>query len=76
MWSAGPWRSSGDWWTENAKPENPSAGQAGPWEREEWDIALAHASNDGAKEVGSNIALYRIYRDLATDRWFADASYD
>ena len=29
---AGPWRSSGDWWTEN------------PWSREEWDVSL----NDGA----------------------------
>jgi len=29
---AGPWRTSGDWWT------------AGPWSRDEWDIALS----DGA----------------------------
>jgi protein ImuB len=29
---AGPWRTSGDWWTSN------------PWARDEWDIAL----NDGA----------------------------
>ncbi len=29
---AGPWRSSGDWWTEN------------PWNRTEWDVSL----NDGA----------------------------
>lgn len=29
---AGPWRSSGDWWTE------------GPWNRDEWDVSL----NDGA----------------------------
>ncbi len=28
---AGPWRSSGDWWTE------------GPWNRDEWDVSL----NDG-----------------------------
>ncbi len=28
MWAAGPWRASGDWWTENA------------WVREEWDIAV------------------------------------
>jgi hypothetical protein len=76
VWSAGPWRSSGDWWAENAKPENSNAGQCGPWDREEWDIALAHASNNRAKEVGDNVALYRIYRDLATGQWFADASYD
>jgi protein ImuB len=29
---AGPWRTSGDWWTVD------------PWERDEWDIALS----DGA----------------------------
>jgi len=28
--SAGPWRSSGDWWSEESGP--------GPWNREEWDI--------------------------------------
>jgi protein ImuB len=27
LWAAGPWRSSGDWWSE-------------PWSRDEWDIAL------------------------------------
>jgi protein ImuB len=30
--SAGPWRTSGDWWTSD------------PWSRDEWDIALS----DGA----------------------------
>jgi len=76
VWSAGPWRSSGDWWAENANQDNANTEQAGPWNREEWDIALAHASNNGANEVGDNVALYRIYRDLATGQWFADASYD
>jgi protein ImuB len=28
--SAGPWRSSGAWWT----------GVSGRWDRDEWDIAL------------------------------------
>ncbi len=31
VWAAGPWRGSGDWWTEQ------------PWGREEWDVAMKHA---------------------------------
>jgi len=70
IWSAGPWRSSGDWWAENADGQ-----QSGPWDREEWDIALA-MSPSGANREEKNMALYRIYRDLGTGQWFADASYD
>jgi protein ImuB len=68
LWSAGPWRSSGDWWAEqSASPRNGEEAQA--WNREEWDIALAN-------EDGDNVALYRIYRDIGSGHWFADASYD
>jgi protein ImuB len=76
VWAAGPWQSSGDWWAENANQDNANTGQAGPWSREEWDIALAHTSNDSANVKGDNVELYRIYRDLATGQWFADAIYD
>jgi len=69
-WSSGPWRSSGDWWTENAKEEH-----SGPWDREEWDIALAIIGN-GSDGQSAGMALYRIYRDIGTGQWFADASYD
>ena len=69
LWSAGPWCSSGDWWTENTKQENAGKDQPCPWNREEWDIALAN-ENDGG------VALYRIYRDSGNGNWFADASYD
>ncbi len=31
LWAAGPWRSSGDWWDEQA------------WAREEWDVAVKNA---------------------------------
>ena len=34
------------------------------WDRDEWDVAL----NDGA--------VYRIFRDRDTDRWFIDAIAD
>jgi len=77
LWSAGPWRSSGDWWTENGNGKNPS----GAWDREEWDIALAIASHgskgtSGESQEDQNVALYRIYHDVGTGQWFADASYD
>jgi protein ImuB len=49
---AGPWRTSGDWWT------------ADPWSRDEWDIELTDS------------ALYRIYCDAQTGRWFIEGSYD
>ncbi len=68
LWSAGPWRSSGDWWGDQSTAKN-AAEDAQAWNREEWDIALA---NDG----GHGVALYRIYRDAGTGQWFADASYD
>ena len=68
VWSAGPWHSSGEWWAEHANPGNGSAA-TGPWDREEWDIALQNQQD-------SSIGLYRIYRDGASGQWFAHASYD
>jgi len=66
---AGPWRTSGAWW------EKPEAFQhsdfrvqifsgAGPWDRDEWDVALS----DGA--------VYRIFCDRDRDAWFVDAIVD
>jgi protein ImuB len=52
----GPWRSSGDWW-----------GQAGNWQREEWDIQIS---------LQGELGLYRIFRDLKSERWFMDGMYD
>jgi len=75
VWAAGPWRSSGDWWAENVKEETAQI-DPGPWDREEWDIALLCASRNAGDGKQDNVALYRIYRDLASGHWFADASYD
>jgi protein ImuB len=33
LWTAGPWRSSGDWWDRD------------PWSRDEWDIALQNSES-------------------------------
>ena len=36
IWSAGPWRITGDWWKQEA------------WSREEWDVALQNHTGAGA----------------------------
>ncbi len=37
------------------------------WARDEWDVAL---------EDTGGIAFFRLYRDLASSRWFLEGSYD
>ena len=80
--AAGPWRTSGDWWAGGAG-EAGRAGEAGSYgpsasgvgvgphalnphafNKDEWDVALA----DGA--------VYRVFRDRDTDRWFIEAIVD
>jgi protein ImuB len=69
LWAAGPWCSSGDWWSKQPESERiNSKDEVQPWDREEWDVALGNQS--------SGVALYRIYRDPGSGQWFADASYD
>jgi protein ImuB len=67
--SAGPWRREGEWWAATqsaddsaacASPTNPSAA----YHRDYYELALA----DGA--------VYRIYFDLSSGKWFADGIYD
>jgi protein ImuB len=68
LWSAGPWRCSGEWWGERVETKS-SQQVTGPWDREEWDIALQNTGDTG-------VGLYRIYRDVGSGQWFAHASYD
>jgi protein ImuB len=58
----GPWRTSGNWW-DSGKSEVGSQ-KSEVWDRDEWDVSL----NDGA--------VYRIFRDRASDGWFIDAIVD
>jgi protein ImuB len=55
--AVGPWRTSGHWWEEGAGPLQ-------PWDRDEWDVAVAGG------------AVYRIFRDRTADAWFIDAIVD
>ena len=63
--AAGPWRTSGDWWSDRPRGSG-GAGRPGgsAWNRDEWDVSLS----DGA--------VYRVFRDRDTDAWFVDAIVD
>ncbi|MCX6552290.1 MAG: hypothetical protein NTY02_15030 [Acidobacteria bacterium] len=65
--SAGPWRTSGDWWKTAADAGTAELaslrGRVG-WNRDEWDVALG----DGG--------VYRIFEDRDSGRWFVDAVVD
>lgn len=66
---AGPWRSSGDWWTETL------------WMHDAWDIEVMqkiHSRKAGRFELVLNpeTVVYRIYQDLQTRQWFVEGVYD
>jgi protein ImuB len=61
--AVGPWRTSGEWWG-GAVDRRLSTDDCAPWDRDEWDVALA----DGG--------VYRVFRDRVTDGWFIDGIVD
>jgi len=65
---AGPWRTKGDWWSETA------------WSRDEWDVLLhslrPKQQGNSSTDEGNETALYRIYHDLRSRRWFVEGIYD
>ncbi|HEY4950964.1 MAG TPA: hypothetical protein VIH88_11565 [Candidatus Acidoferrales bacterium] len=81
MTASGPWRTSGDWWREDA------------WQQEEWDLEIQFdGGNAGvAANVPANIhaiapvqdakahmraGLYCVYYDAACRSWFVRGMYD
>lgn len=63
LYAAGPWRTTGDWWRDDR------------WSRDEWDVALDTGGPRNSSEL-SKQSLYRIYRELNSDTWFVEGSYD
>ena len=71
---AGPWRRQGEWWKtalESAHANGDGAGAnasrcalTGGFAHDYYEMAL----DDGG--------VYRVYRDLRSDRWFVDGIYD
>ena len=73
VWTAGPWRSSGDW-----------SEQEG-WSREEWDIAVAAKSScqlpvpscqSNKRDRTTELMLYRLVQDKLSGNWFVEGTYD
>ncbi|HXJ94439.1 MAG TPA: DNA polymerase Y family protein [Terriglobia bacterium] len=75
---AGPWRTSGAWWTDDS------------WEHDEWDAEIAVVSRrlsvvsysqhlrkvEGRKLKVERVYCYRLYRDLTNGHWFVGGVYD
>ena len=70
VWTAGPWRSSGDW-----------SEQEG-WSREEWDIAMSSCQlpvpscQSNKRERTTELMLYRLVQDKLSGNWFVEGTYD
>jgi hypothetical protein len=82
--ASGPWRSSGDWWQEDA------------WHQDEWDLEIEFSASSplGAQHrrapsrqnpnsldarqfpAGLQRGLYRIYFDALRQEWFLRGVYD
>lgn len=78
--ASGPWRTSGEWWREDA------------WSREEWEIEIrpgadGHAAAIGSSTIGPSAigpsscsepprGIYRIYYDALCRGWFVAGMYD
>ena len=66
--ASGPWRSSGDWWQEDA------------WHQDEWDLAIdfgaAHEPHGQGRNSWPSYGVYRIYYDVFHRGWFVRGFYD
>jgi protein ImuB len=66
--ASGPWRSSGDWWQEDA------------WHQDEWDLALDFGIAHGPCGQNTNpwpqYGVYRIYYDAFRQGWFVRGFFD
>ncbi|MGH9574744.1 MAG: DNA polymerase Y family protein [Candidatus Acidiferrales bacterium] len=66
--ASGPWRTSGDWWREDA------------WHQDEWDLEIRfNISPDRAQKNPASCpqhGLYRFFFDSLTQSWFVRGIYD
>jgi protein ImuB len=70
--SAGPWRTSGNWWdtaglrqkSDTGEQANRRTGQQDAWDRDEWDVAMT----DGT--------IYRLVVEREVGQWFLEGVID
>jgi protein ImuB len=71
---AGPWRRQGEWWKTALDAEHGAAnGAAADVSQCSLSDGFAHDYYEMALDDGG---VYRVFRDLRTDRWFVDGIYD
>jgi protein ImuB len=59
--ASGPWRSSGDWWTEDS------------YAKDEWDLEIqSNSKTKGGKQQG----VYRVCYDCAKKEWYVWGTFD
>ena len=61
--SAGPWRTSGNWW-DTPGPRQKSDHKSDAWDRDEWDVAMT----DGT--------IYRLVVEREVGQWFLEGVID
>jgi protein ImuB len=66
--ASGPWRSSGDWWQDDA------------WDQQEWDLTVDFGVSHGQREQPVNslpqYGVYRVCYDTLRRSWFVRGFYD
>jgi protein ImuB len=70
--SAGPWRTSGEWWNDATGFPEPATSERAPqvlppnhaWDRDEWDVLVAGG------------AAYRIFVERGVGQWFIEGVID
>lgn len=70
---AGPWRRQGEWWKTALDSECGTNGAGADASRRSPTGGFAHDYYEMALDDGG---VYRVFRDLRSDRWFVDGIYD
>jgi protein ImuB len=70
---AGPWRRQGEWWKTALEAGNGNLNGASKAAQNVLAGGFAHDYYEMALDDGG---VYRVYRDLRSDRWFVDGIYD